>query len=155
MFHQRSNDRIPLLRANPGKPGGAEPRSYVRQYADFLECHLHRQKAPLFYTLVEPPKNRHHLSTLAVFDSTPRDIRRLPRSPYRSGGKNHAFYKEQFGCRSGACAGRMLAEDLRNGPASGREPAADPLCQGRPAGDGGEYDQYYHDAGEGVPGRCR
>ncbi len=50
--------KFPLLRANLGKPRGAELRSYVKQ-----ESLQEMKRVPrftgqvLFYMLVEPPKN--------------------------------------------------------------------------------------------------
>ncbi len=53
--------KFPLLRANLGKPRGAEPRSYVKQKS------LQEKKRGarftgqvLFYMLVEPPKNLYY-----------------------------------------------------------------------------------------------
>jgi hypothetical protein len=63
------NKKIPaLLRANFGKPGGAELRSYLKQqhqwFLLFAEG-FHEKSCPLFYMLVEPPKNRHSVSSAA------------------------------------------------------------------------------------------
>ena len=51
---------LTLLRANPGKPGDAEPRGYIKQrpYAGAENRrNLHSKKeVTLFYMPVEPPK---------------------------------------------------------------------------------------------------